>query len=460
MKITATMMAPPISVLCYALILAAVPVHVSSVGTADKTDIFPALRNKKHQRAAHLHHATDSKKLATDSKKAESVSQELDPEDVAVPDEPNVGPNGFPQLSGVTESLQSMSTEASTLEKQLVQAQLANQATVARKKASFEHKLMLQEEDNRAIVAQNDMIAKENDALQASNAATRKRAKQLHDGNRLMRAELKVIQQKLGVARDFLTSSMKSTDDSKATSLLVLNTPKSKTHHELATSKLEDDDDNDDADTDDEKDDDDSADDNDESFLALSSQHVTHAKASKLPANAAEDSDDNDEEVAPSQQELDDDDTMVTTTHPPANPGRMLDMLEQGVAALEKQEKDSEARLKQLFIAEHKAGAQRHAALMKKQQALNNTRTSLMKLQANLDRAESHLGETRDNLSQRLHGLGLFMQRMAHMALSPTSEASKLMDSLPGTISFTVKAAKKVQPLKDEVKDEALTFDN
>merc|ERR1719313_1168883 len=96
-----------------------------------------------------------------------------------------------------------------------------------------------------------------------------------------------------------------------------------------------------------------------------------------------------------------------------------------------------------MFNAEFKAGVKRHTALLKKQQALNTTRTQLTHLQGELRKAESHLEDTRDHLEQRLRGVGLFLQRTAHLALAPASEAPPLLDSLPGTVSIPALADKK-----------------
>jgi len=71
---------------------------------------------------------------------------------------------------------------------------------------------------------------------------------------------------------------------------------------------------------------------------------------------------------------------------------------------------------------------------MSQQKALNGTRTQLQALQLNLHGAEVHLEATKTSLQERLRGLGLFAQRLAHLALAPAGEVSRLLTALPAKV--------------------------
>merc|ERR1712107_372334 len=102
------------------------------------------------------------------------------------------------------------------------------------------------------------------------NQQLRKHAKELAEGNKMMRTELRTLQTKFGEGKDFIAESLKETDDSKAKELMVLKTSTHRKHPvadiEVEKSTKRDDDDEED------KDDDDDDSDEGESFLAMSSK--------------------------------------------------------------------------------------------------------------------------------------------------------------------------------------------
>merc|ERR1719199_517875 len=77
-----------------------------------------------------------------------------------------------------------------------------------------------------------------------------------------------------------------------------------------------------------------------------------------------------------------------------ANPSDLLGVLSQEVAHLAQQTKDSEAKLKQIFIKDFRAGAKRHQALLATQKTLIAQRKSLLTVQDQLKKAEAHLEST------------------------------------------------------------------
>merc|ERR1719305_1610023 len=116
---------------------------------------------------------------------------------------------------------------------------------------------------------------------------------------------------------------------------------------------------------------------------------------------------------------------------PASSPVDLLDVLSKDVAHLAQQEKESEKTLKNLFIRDFRAGAKRHQALLTQQKTLIATRSSLQALQAKLKGAEAHLEATRAQLEGRLHGLGQFIQKLAHFAMAPQHEVPHLLEVLP-----------------------------
>jgi len=102
---------------------------------------------------------------------------------------------------------------------------------------------------------------------------------------------------------------------------------------------------------------------------------------------------------------------------------------------MEKEERASEKKMKGIFVSNFQQGQKRHSALIGQQKALNGTKTQLVSLQGNLHTAEVHLQSTKTNLQEHLRGLGLFSQRLAHLALAPAGEVSRLLAALPTNVA-------------------------
>jgi len=361
------------------------------------------------------------------------VSEVVDA-DVQAPDASAVimspmGPDGYPTLPAVatmldtaSETLRVISSQTDSLEKRMLEAQAQNQAKMARQKMIFEQKLKSQETANRAVVAENNKVTKEIDTLKSGNNALRHQAKDVRDGNKVMRDELRQLQAKLGVARAFIATSLVNTDDSHAKELAVLDNPTaaappmslgSNQRRITRTSKARDDEDD--------KDDDESDDDEDdkESFVEVAAR-VSHVGG---------DSDDAQPEVA---------DALAAASAPqkPANPRDLLQVLSRGIENLAQEEKASEAKLRSLFLHQYQAGAKRHAELISEQKKLVATRAQLKAVLEKLKVAEAHLEDSKSRLSQRLRALGLFMQKLQHLALAPAGEAPRLMEALPAAVAM------------------------
>lgn len=328
--------------------------------------------------------------------------------------------NGMPHLPAVTsmlgqasETLKGISEQAITLETRVSQLQKENMAKMSRQKSVFDRRLETQEEGSREVEAENAQITKEIAQLKEENNAVRKHAKDLQVDNRLMRIELQQLQAKLGVSRDFVANSLTVTDDSKAKDLLILKT-KDKDDKTTDEDSHDQDDDDDREDSDDKGgDDDDDGDDDAPSLLSV---------ASRTRRAEGDDAVDLDAGDAPKPEIM--------------NPKDLLKVLQKGVENLATEEKEGEAKLKTMFLTNFRTGLHRHTTLIAEQKALNVTRASVKDKQVHLKAAEAHLKHTKSHLEERLRGLGLFLQKLAHVAMAPLTEAPQMIKALPSTVSI------------------------
>jgi len=431
-----------------ALCLLALP--VSATGTAASTQMFPGLRKrlqKKQLAATQKHTEKGNVPVVEDKEVAEVLA--------VVPAPLDAGPDGYPELPAVSQmlseasgTLKSVSSQASGLEARVVQAQMQSESRMAKQKAAFEEKLKQQERGNQAVIDANGNITAEIKTLQTNNAALKKHAKEIEETNKVMRSELRTLQSRLGVAKDFTAKSLTATDDSKSSLLQVLKGGKRR-HHALGETaskthrEVDDDDDDDSAEDDKDDNTDDKEDEDDEesstSFLAVSSKvrrvSVTAADSASSFEAAMSDL----EAAVPSGPAMPVD---TVPSVPAASPGDLLAVLSNDVAHLAQQEKESEKTLKNLFIRDFRAGAKRHSALIGQQKTLIASRSSLQTLQAKLKSAEAHLEATKAQLEGRLHGLGQFLQKLGHLAMAPQREVQHLMEVLPKTVTVKAEAAK------------------
>merc|ERR1719183_1980567 len=104
-----------------------------------------------------------------------------------------------------------------------MKAQMQSESKMAKQKAAFEEKLKQQEEKNRLVIQANGNITADIKKLQQSNADLRKQAHVIEENNHLMRSEFHMLESRLGLAQDFTSKSLKSTDDRKNALLQVLH---------------------------------------------------------------------------------------------------------------------------------------------------------------------------------------------------------------------------------------------
>lgn len=432
------------TVIVFLSALYAATVPASATATAASTAMFPALRKKKLAAAQQQQHVEKAEVAPTDADDAKEPA-EKDTED-AGPVRPPVdaGPEGYPVLPSVSTmlseasgTLKAVSSQASSLEARVVQAQMASEAKMAKQKAAFDEKLKQQEESNRQVINANSNISAEIKGLKDSNAALKKHSKEIEHSNKDMRAELRTLESHLGLAKDFTSKSLTSTDDSKNSLLQVLHSGSHGGSHfghhralveTASSSKRKHDDDQDDEDNSDDADDnsDDKDEDDDEdsatSFLAVSMKRASTDGTASFAA-------------AMSELDAAVPEVPAVTEASNAAPGDLLEVLSKDVANLAAKTKAAQNNLKQLFIRDFRAGAKRHAALLKTQKGLMANRTSLLSAQDQLKKAEAHLESTHKELDEKLHGLGQFLQKLAHFAMAPQHEVPHLLEVLPKTVT-------------------------
>eukprot|EP00929_Paragymnodinium_shiwhaense_P001018 TRINITY_DN101235_c0_g1_i1.p1 TRINITY_DN101235_c0_g1~~TRINITY_DN101235_c0_g1_i1.p1 ORF type:complete len:478 (+),score=203.00 TRINITY_DN101235_c0_g1_i1:62-1495(+) len=455
-----------------ALLAAAIAADASTVSAALRGVLFPKMR-QQHVQLASTAQSVEATAAAPAADEAQDDSTDAASDDETAAAAPQTAAAAAPaeaadmavtlptvqSLAGTAaERMKKLHSQASILEARIAQSQMENEAKLTRQKAIFEEKLKAQEESNHEVMDVNANISAQIKKLKNGNANLRKKAKDLQEGNRLKQSELQTLKSKLQLAESFISESMQVTDDEHAKDLNVLQStasvskkgtklskPAAKpamfrgvknaasaSKHKAAKKKKSEDEDKDETTTDDEAEDDqqdedqqddgDDQDDQDEedaadtphSFMALSSR-VHRVRVSQETG------------------ELGDVETAIASGA--VQPSDLLAVLTTGVQNLAKEEKASDARLKNMFMTNFKKGTKKHSSLLEEQKALKTERANLQALQTKLQAAVDHLENTRANLKERLRGLGLFLQRLGHLAVSPSGEAQRLIKSLPEKIT-------------------------
>eukprot|EP00435_Cladocopium_sp_Y103_P037756 s1758_g10.t1 len=304
------------------------------------------------------------------------------PEEVALPAVPNVvaaGKSGFPELPTVsamldqsTKTLSGISSRAQKLQQQMLEVQQENAARMQKQKAVFDRKLKEQEQKNMEQVKENAIIAKNIMKMKQENEELLKHAQSLEKGNSLRHGELRMLQDQLVAAQNFLKETLSQTDDSKATDLEVMK-DQSKSANAL-------------------------------SLLAISELHETESNEAK-------------ENSEPEPTE-------------PAEPESLLTMLANEVKMMKKQGQESEAKLKSLFMEDFQAGVKRHNALLSQNKVLTETLEKMQSYHTRLEAADKHLQGTQSTLETRLHDGGLFMQKLSELTMAKPEAAVKALETL------------------------------
>merc|ERR1719327_94301 len=334
----------------------------------------------------------------------------------------DVGAEGFPQLPAVddmlseaTGTMKSVNSRTSALQAQLLQAQVASEGKLNKQKIVFESKLQEQEDKNRDIVKANAALSEEIERLQIRTKSIKSHAHALEEGNHMLSAELQALQGKLDIAKDFTTKSLESTQESnkKLLELLRVARPHQQSH-KARTSDM--------------------------SLLLLSHRehHASeNADESVDGDSASDDSADGGGPHEPADTGLDKD-LMDSMQKAKSSPSILLDVLSKEVAQLAQQDKQSEAALKQTFVRDYRAGAQRRAALVEQQKALTAKKDSLLGLQSELETVVEHLKFVHSELERDIHGLGHFLMKLARFALAPKHDMPHSLEVLPTSVVVKV----------------------
>lgn len=300
-------------------------------------------------------------KTAEQKKPEVLVQQSIDPEPVedekseessssAVPTVVDAGSDGMPELppvskmlSGASDTLKSVSSQASGLQARVVQAQMQSETKMARQKGAFEEKLKVQEEGNKKVIEASNKIKAEIARLEKSNTALKKEARDDEKNNKVMRSQLQTLESRMGVAQDFTVKSLTETDDSKSALLEVLRKGRRDAFVEKSSKSKRKDDDDEDDDSSESSDDEDTDDDDEDdtrgtSLLALSRKSRRADPPEVIAAEGEADA------MAPAGPVLPGP-FIETASAAPTNPSDILGDLAKEVAHLALQEKDSEKKI-------------------------------------------------------------------------------------------------------------------
>lgn len=356
------------------------------------------------------------------------------------------GKDGFPKLpvltqmlSDATGILSKMKVQAQSVQARVIQAQVqASQAQMrmevqmANKKAAYEDKLKVQEQDNQVLVAANSKASAAIEALKQSNSNLEKATSQIDWSNHAMISQLKNLRSHLRfvnggnkdkLADDYAKVKKAVNQDSKELQAL-LHPSKSllQTSSRMSTKSQKDEDDstdNEDDDTGDrdpdrdddasEEEDGDDEDDEkeDDSFLSVSTKRVRRHGAAKT-SNAASTGDAATLHAA-----------MRDLASASASMGQLWD---REMVQFVQQERIAEKEVEKLFKNSLLAGSTRKAALLKQQSGLSAIRTSLQALQSRLLKVQAHLQATHTHLQKCLdehlkeaqaqqQGLGMYLKQ-------------------------------------------------
>lgn len=321
-------------------------------------------------------------------------------------------------LDPASETLRSMNAKASILEAQ-------TNIQLSRERETFSARLTGLTGQNKQLTADIQKLTSETDVL-------RKHANQLTDANRLMRKELRAAKSGLTSARDFSSDALKSSDDSHAQDLDVLQPAGKKVSLVSVQEQGYDDQDSDQGEDQGDDDDDSENDDEGASLLALSSRIRRRALAATTVGEGAE--------VAAASQ-MSDVEAVATGRGGGLQGAQLLEVLSKNIAELAKQQQQSEEQLRGAYDTKLKA-------LLTEQTSLNATKASLLTLRTKLTAAEAHLERTNSQLQKQLHGLGLFLQKLTHMIMAPATEVENQLQKLPKDVAALLPAGfvPKAQP--------------
>jgi len=122
------------------------------------------------------------------------------------------------------------------------------------------------------------------------------------------------------------------------------------------------------------------------------------------------------------------------------DPHNLLELMTSALAELSEEQNASEYALKESFLAEYNEGAEKTAALLTKQDELNQTKYAAIELQDKLVIAVEHLQSTHRQLKERSESLHSFALRLGSKKL-PTAKGLSLLQEEDGVSLLQLSSA-------------------
>lgn len=315
-----------------------------------------------------------------------------------VPGVENAGYAGFPEVPGVdsimesaSRAMQGIKSKAEQLQEKMMQAQMQSSMRLKKQKAIFDEKLKEQEEKNQVIVRENKAVAAKIMVARKDNQEEHEKALRIHEEGHSRRKQMYLLQEQLHRMEHLLAESL-ALEDKKVPEGDVLKTA-SLVQQEAAKS------------------------DSDESngglsFLSLEESYEQEEAVSEEQASTNTETDEASSEAA-SQDD----------------PESLVSILNSAVKDMKIQGKESELKLKDMFMKDFKSGVHRKKMLLQQQQVLESTQATMSNYKARLETAERNLEEKADTAVKRMHAAGRSLKKLGELAEVPSEAAlSELLE--------------------------------
>jgi len=123
---------------------------------------------------------------------------------------------------------------------------------------------------------------------------------------------------------------------------------------------------------------------------------------------------------------------------------QLVGSLSAGLKDLAKQDKAAEGKMEKLFQKKLANFHDERKHALDDQKALNHTRSAQMLVQKKLKLAVKHLRGTKNQLEERLGGLGKYLQRLAEFVSQPTEKAESLIPTLPSDVTLFLQTERRI----------------
>lgn len=316
----------------------------------------------------------------------------IDPLNIKLPSVPaveNAGYAGFPELPRVdsimedaSRAMQGIKSRAEQLQEKMMQAQRQSSLRLKKQKAIFDEKLKEQEQKNQVIVRENKAVAAKIMAARRVSQEEHAKALGIHKEGQSRRKQLYLLQEQIRHMEHFLAESL-ALEDKKVPEGDVLQTPSLVQKDQVAKS------------------------DGDETNAGLSFLTL-------------EESFEQEQAVSEEQTSTD---TETSTSSDEDDPESLVAVLNSAVLDMKKEGKESEHKLKELFMTDFKSGAHRKKMLLEQRQVLKTTDSKMDKYTARLETAERSLEEKAGMANTRMHAAGRALKKLAELADAPSEAA-------------------------------------